>query len=378
MDTQQKNAQALRGERPAQRTAGGQSGRTRRAPASRQARPGRRTAGAGTKAPRRREPQASKRRRQNARTREEARRASAAEKPSAAPRRPMPEVVYTPPKAFNRNRLLLRLTSVAAVVLALTLGISIFFKVKVITVSGAAMYTPWEVREASGIQEGEGLLSFGQSGAAAKIISELPYVESVRIGIKLPDTVNIEIKELSVSYAVKDQSGFWWLISSDGKVLEQVDSAVAGSHTQVLGVTLSLPAPGAQAVAAEAVAATQPQEPGATDAADASTQATIPGVSAPAAVAPSERLNAALQVLQYLEANSMMGKTASVNVEDLTRIVVWYGTQYEIVLGDTSRLAEKVSSVATVISEQLKDYEAGTLDISYTIWTEGVGYTPFS
>ena len=372
MDTQQKNNQGTRGERGAQRPAD----RTGRAPAARTARPGQRPAGAKTKASRRREQQAPKRRRQNARTREEARRAAAARRPEPAHRRPTPEVVYTPPKAFSRNRLLLRLASVAAVVLALTLGVSIFFKVKVITVSGAVMYTPWEVREASGIQEGGGLLSFGQSGAAAKIISELPYVERVRIGIKLPDTVNIEIKELSVSYAIKDQSGFWWLISSGGKVLEQVDSAVAGSHTQVQGVTLSLPAPGAQAEAA-AAAPTQPQEPDGTDA-SASTQAAIPGVSVPAAVTPGERLNAALQVLQYLEANSLMGKTASVNVEDLTRIVVWYGTQYEIILGDTSRLAEKVSSVATVIAEQLKDYEAGTLDVSYTIWTEGVGYTPFS
>ena len=39
------------------------------------------------------------------------------------------EVVYLPPKPFNRNRLLLHLATVTAVVIALLLGVSLFFKV---------------------------------------------------------------------------------------------------------------------------------------------------------------------------------------------------------------------------------------------------------
>ena len=70
------------------------------------------------------------------------------------PRAPTPEVVYIPAKPFNRNRLILSLTTVIAVVLALTFGISIFFSVEVITVSGAEKYEAWTVKEASGIQYG--------------------------------------------------------------------------------------------------------------------------------------------------------------------------------------------------------------------------------
>ncbi len=53
-------------------------------------------------------------------------------------------------------------------------------------------------------------------------------MESVQVGIKLPDTVNIEIKkEYEVAYAIRDQGGFWWRITSDGKVLEQVNGGQA-------------------------------------------------------------------------------------------------------------------------------------------------------
>ena len=52
-------------------------------------------------------------------------------KSKAAPeRQPSPDVVYTEPGLFSKSRLILRLATATAVVLALIFGISIFFKVK--------------------------------------------------------------------------------------------------------------------------------------------------------------------------------------------------------------------------------------------------------
>ena len=50
---------------------------------------------------------------------------------------PAPDVVYTPAKPFSRDRFLVRLATVVAVVVALMFGISIFFRVEHVTVSGA-------------------------------------------------------------------------------------------------------------------------------------------------------------------------------------------------------------------------------------------------
>ena len=51
--------------------------------------------------------------------------------------KPNQEINYTQPRPFYRNRLIVQLLSVAAVALALTIGMSIFFKVDTVTVTGA-------------------------------------------------------------------------------------------------------------------------------------------------------------------------------------------------------------------------------------------------
>ena len=55
-------------------------------------------------------------------------------KPS--PKRPTADVVYTQPGPFNIERFLLHLATAVAVVLALLFGMSIFFKVDTVTVTG--------------------------------------------------------------------------------------------------------------------------------------------------------------------------------------------------------------------------------------------------
>lgn len=276
-------------------------------------------------------------------------------------RRPAPDVVYTPAKPFSKGKFLLHLVTVVAVVLALVSGISIFFKVKNISVSGADKYTAWQVREASGIEDGENLLAFSKAKASAKIEAELPYVESVQIGIKLPDTVNIRITEIAVVYSITDQNGNWWLITSDGEVVEQVDLATAQEHTRILGVSLSMPQPNQMATAYEP---------------PVSETSAVEGVTTPVVVKASEKLNAALNIVDQLEANSVFGEMASVDVSNIGSIELWYGEQYQIKLGDTTQLSYKISYLIQAIS-QLQDYHTGVLDASFTLWQEEIGYTPF-
>ena len=73
------------------------------------------------------------------------------------------DVVYTPPKPFKRGRFLLHLITVAAVVLAIVMGMSIFFKVETVKVSGCNKYTPWDVSEASGVEIGSNLMTISRA-----------------------------------------------------------------------------------------------------------------------------------------------------------------------------------------------------------------------
>ena len=272
----------------------------------------------------------------------------------------VPAVVYTKPQAFNRDRLIIQLITIAAIVLALVMGLSVFFKVKVISVSGAEVYSPWSIREASGISEGDNLLTFGRARAASQIRDSLPYVKSVRIGIKLPDTVNIEIVEDDIVYAIMSDDGIWWLINSEGKVMEMANNSRAESCTQVVGVTLTSPTPGQIGIATE----------------NAPAETSTEGEVIPVTVTGAQRLNVALQILTALEDNDIVGEAASVDVSRLEDIILWYGTRYQVNLGDSSNLEYKIACMCDAIL-QMSDYQTGILDISFTTWTTQVGYTPF-
>ena len=277
-----------------------------------------------------------------------------------------PALVYTEPVRFNRSRFLVQLATVAAVVLALVLGMSVFFKVEVITVSGAGVYDEWTIREASGIMEGDSLLSFSRARAGARIRAELPYVDRVRIGIKLPNTVIIVVEELDVVYVAEDVDGFLWLITSEGRVVEQTDGGTAAGYTHIKGIEIEPPEVGKKAVAVEVAGETE-----------STTEGDEEVGTAPVVVTGAQRLDAALQILRELEANGIVGEAASVDVSNLQNITLWYGQKFFVKLGDTNQMSYKIASMVSAIRNPKLDNGYGELDVSFTIWKDQVGYTPF-
>lgn len=254
------------------------------------------------------------------------------------------DVVYLPPKPFNRSRLVLRLVTVVAVVLAIFFSLAVYFKVgdtpSSIEVIGEEKYTEAEVISASGMKAGDHLFFLGRTKVAGKIISALPYIKSVRIGIKLPDKVMIQIEEVDVTYAVKAQDENWWLMSAEGKIIEQAQTGKESRYTKILGLQLQNPTVGQQAVAW--------QDP-------------APTGNAPLTVTANDRLKAVINIAGFLEQNKVIGKVASMDVSSLMDIQLWYGNQYQILLGSTDQLGVKIATMKAAISQV--DYDEGVLDI---------------
>lgn len=281
-----------------------------------------------------------------------------------------PAVIYTNPRPFNLNRLLIQLLTVTALVLAFTLALSIFFKVELVTVSGANIYNEWRVWEASGIEEGDPLLTFNRHKAGAKIRAELPYVDRVRFGIKLPNTVIIDIKEVEVTYAVQATDGLWWFITSEGRVVEQTDEGTASNYTKIKGVTIEYPEINGTAVAWEQRVATDATSTGETAEAPASGES-----EAPVAITNADRLAVALDIVRSMEVNDVVGQVAQVDVTDLGSIILNYGARYEVRLGNSDNLDYKIAAMRDAVA-QLSDFQRGVLDVTFTIWPDKVVYTP--
>lgn len=276
------------------------------------------------------------------------------------------QIQYAPAKPFNRNRFLLHMATVLAVVLAVVLGMSIFFKVDQVMVSGSEKYTPWEIKEAAGIQSGDALLGLSEAKITSNIQKKLPYVGDVRIGIKLPDTVKIEIVELKVVYAVQDSNNAWWLMDKTGRIVDSTNAAAAKDYTGIAGVRIQEGVIGQQAVAYEDVNT------------EASTEETEAGPTIPTLPpTPAAQLwDAVIQILTALEANGVMGNVDSVDVSKIAELTLKYDGRYLVTLGDTSRLEYKIGAMKASI-QKMGQYQAGYLDVSFTIWPDEVGYRPF-
>lgn len=289
-------------------------------------------------------------------------------RPAGTRTRKADDVVYTQPGPFRKERFFLQLLTVVAVVLALVFGLSIFFKVDKeqvlvsfqVAVDGEHKYSERDVVEASGIKDGENLLTIRESEISGRILEKLPYITQVRVRIKLPDTVKIEVVETDVVYSAEAADGTWWMIRADGKILQKSNAADADQKTKIIGVKLDTPAVGTQAVAYQPQAQQTEEE----------TETEIPAVLA------ADQLSAVLQILTCLEANGIIGDAVSVDVTNLNGIELWYEDRYQVNLGDQINLNYKISAMKAAIDE-MKSYQRGMLDVSFTVIEDQVVYTPF-
>ncbi len=168
----------------------------------------------------------------------------------------------------NRGRFgpLFKLLCVLGVVVALTGGATVFFRVETVTVTGNQRYTQEEIIAASGIQMGDNLYALNKVRIDRKIRTQLPYVGELSINRALPSTILITVTEWEAvaqvavpspeqaAAAQEELSGGKtegeevvlaqepWLISVKGKLLEQApeDSAAV----TVTGLTAIAPQAG--------------------------------------------------------------------------------------------------------------------------------------
>ena len=274
------------------------------------------------------------------------------------PREEIPAVVYTAPKPLTRGGFALRLASVAAVAVAVFLALSVFFRVETITVAGTEKYTPWMVRQAAGVEPGEALLSVGEARVASRIIDKLPYVDKVKVSVRLPGTVEIQITELQVTYSIEDENGAWWLISSGGRAVEQVTLDKALGYTRVEGVAIRTPQPGAQVQAIPGVVIDPDEGTGESqDQADA-----------------DEQLSSLIAVLTALERSRIIGQVSLVDVTNVSDIRLEYPQLLTVRLGDSERMEYKVDYLAAAI-EKLEENQSGELDLTLE-YTEDAIFTP--
>ncbi len=252
----------------------------------------------------------------------------------------------------NRGRFgfLFKLLCAAALLIALTVGATVFFRVEVVEVTGNSRYTTEEVVAASGIQVGDNLYGMNKNQVARQVREALPYVEGFSMWRNLPNTIVIRVIECQAAARVAapaplpaedgaegDQAQYLeaarepWLISASGKLLEPApeDSAVM----LVTGITPLVPRAGA--------ALELPQ-------------------------AESTKKQALLSLLDALEEQELMGNVSEMDLGD-TQIKLRYLDRFDVKLplnGDFDYQLRVLEKGVEETTRRHGEQSAGTLDLT--------------
>ena len=214
---------------------------------------------------------------------------------------------------------------------AISVALTLFFKIETFSVSGNVRYHQDEVVEASGIHIGDNMFLMNKFNAAESITSQLPYIETVQIRRQIPTTLQIHVTECASPAAI-NQSGNVWLISGTGKIVDKLGLTAWSNYPQLIGIRLIDPVIG-QPINVEAQ----------TDTEDIQTQL--------------------FSLLHQLAQKEMFSDVQSIHLEDPSVITLRYLNRFDVVLNHDADFSYKLDYLCAVI-ERLEGNETGSIDMT--------------
>lgn len=115
---------------------------------------------------------------------------------------------------------------IVAVVLivCVVLSLTVLFKTQNYKVTGNTKYSESEIIKTCGIGGNDNIFLANKKAASKRLIKEYPYIEAAEVSFAIPDTITIDITEAVPAYAVKESDSLYYIASSSGRILEQVES----------------------------------------------------------------------------------------------------------------------------------------------------------
>ncbi len=216
-----------------------------------------------------------------------------------------------------------RVMFVLVLIGAAVFAVTIFFRVEKVSVEGLDKYTADQITSGMDVKIGDNLYLFNKFEIRDTLLRRFPYLETVQIRRKLPDTLTVTVTECEALAAVPSGGGYF-LVSGKGKVLEQ--RADDGGFPLITGASLLGCRPG--------------------DSID------------PANDAYSDAL---ITVLNTLESAGMLEDIDFINIQSLTDVRIGIMGRFDIRVGTVDSLAYRLRFARYVISERLSPSDVGRI-----------------
>lgn len=238
----------------------------------------------------------------------------------------------------NRRRrgslsFLYKLLSMLVICGAIVGALTLFFRVNTVAVTGQQRYTQQQVVDASGIQTGDNLFLLNKYQVANDIISQLPYIETIRINRKLPDTLLVEVEECSAVLAVV-QEGNAWLVSPSGKIVDRKAASAADQYPIIDGCTLLSPSVGSSIALGTEL---------------------------------SGRQESLLALLGQLERDGLLNQVNAIHLGEATVLTMDYAGRFQVEMHYHTDYSRDLRALTKTI-EKLETNQTGTIQLT---WDDG-------
>ena len=142
------------------------------------------------------------------------------------------------------QRKIIRILSYGAIIaviliVGVVLSLTVLFKTQAYEVTGVTRYSEEEIIDACGISKGENIFLAPKSAAEKRLKKQFPYVEEANVSFKIPDTIRIAIEEAAEGYLMKLSGSDYLVISTKGRILNQVTDTSAYDLPIFIGPTLT-------------------------------------------------------------------------------------------------------------------------------------------
>lgn len=241
-------------------------------------------------------------------------------------------------KKQTRNRvrmrgagLLTRLFAVVVIAALVTFGITLFFRVETIQISGLEHIQAQQVLDASGLQYGDSMLLVNKSQIASRLKVQLPYIQEVRIHRQLPGTIRLELTEAMPVAVVVSDTGEYWLMSRDGTLLEQIPASQTEGYMMISGLSVLSPDAGQMPELAEE---------------------------------DSQKLSAMLELVSALSELELDPPVTGIDLGELFDIDLYCSDRFQIRLGSMTDLDYKLRYLCSAV-EQLSADQSGIIDLTF-------------
>lgn len=260
----------------------------------------------------------------------------------------------------RRRRTLFGVLAVLAVLaVGAFLSVNLLFKVTAFrvedfdrnTLADTGTYSAEEIVAALNLEQGTNLFGFSTKEKADELSQKLPYLDRVQVDIQLPGTVVVKVQPATERFAVPYADG-WAVLSDRLKILRTAQERPQG----LLSITMTLPDDFDPQVG-------QYVEPASYNSLlDADLQAT-----AETALLQASAPDVLAELLEQLEAQSLLEGTTAVDIADLSQISITYQDRVLVELGNSNNMEYKLRLAAVALLDPDKGLSAGdrgTLDVS--------------